>query len=458
MVLALVLAPAVPAAPPPPPVLAPLFSDGAVLQQGVPVPVWGRAAAGEHVTVAYAGQAVGATAGPDGRWIAVLGPLDIRPAGADLVVTGRGTATVHDVCVGEVWVCAGGSNMALTLRESIGRGGASAAEAAGARLPLLRGFRVAPRAAADPEESAGGAWRPCTPASAGGFSAIGFLFARDLLRRLGTPIGLIEAAVPDSTLEAWMSPEALAHLPGSPAPAAGRGEAARPAALFNGMIHPLLPYALRGVLWYQGEADVGRPAAYAQEFPAMISAWRSHLGEGDFPFLWVQLANFRPAGDARGSPWALLREAQAKALALPGTAQAVAIDIGDPASPVPADKHEVARRLALIAKARVYGIAVDWQGPTLVSALPSGSALRLLFATSGEGLTAAGKPLQAFEVAGADRSFHPASASIESDALLVRSPRVGRPVAVRYAWANDPDANLYDGAGLPAAPFRTDAW
>jgi sialate O-acetylesterase len=227
-----------------------------------------------------------------------------------------------------------------------------------------------------------------------------------------------------------------------------------PTSLFNGMIHPLLPYAIRGAIWYQGESNSRRPVEYAIHFPAMIAAWRAHVGEGDFPFLWVQLANFA----SPGSQWALLREAQSKALSLPLTGEAIAIDIGEVNNRYPRNKQEVGRRLALIAKAKVYGIPVDFSGPVYSGMAVEGSSVRVRFSFAGDGLTASGRPLQSFEVAGADRVFHPATAFIQGDSVILRSQAVMHPVAVRYAWSGAPDANLYNGAGLPAAPFRSDNW
>jgi sialate O-acetylesterase len=258
-----------------------------------------------------------------------------------------------------------------------------------------------------------------------------------------------------------MSPAALAAAPGVARgrPAGGddypSGDRRAPSSLFNGMIHPLLPYATRGVIWYQGESDVGHAAVYALQFPALITAWRSHLGEDNLPFFWVQLAEFSPGP---GDDWALLREAQSRALKLGSTGQAIAIDVGEAGNINPGNKEELGRRLALIAKAKVYSIPVDYSGPVFAGATAQGPAMRVQFLFAGEGLTASGRPLQSFEVAGADRVFHPASAVIQGDTVIVRSPAVSQPVAVRYAWRNAPEANLYNGAGLPAAPFRSDDW
>ncbi len=448
-----------------PPELAPLFRDHAVLQQGRAVPVWGRAGPGEHVSVSFAGQTVGATAGADGRWIAVLGPLAPNAAGSELVVAGREPVAVRDVLVGEVWLCSGQSNMEFPVD-----GGAAGrrvdnapGEVAAAGHPLIRHFKVAPRSSAVPLDNADGDWRVCSPETVGAFTAVGYFFARDLLDRVGVPIGIINCTWSGAPLESWMSPAALAAalLPGGRPPTAaaqGAREPWVPSSVFNGMVHPLLPYALRGVLWYQGEADVGRAATYAVQFPALITAWRSHFGEDELPFFWVQLANFKAPSDARGESWAYLREAQSRALSLPGTGQAVAMDIGEPGNPAPRNKQEVGRRLALIAKAKVYSLSVDYSGPVFRGADAEAGSMRVHFLFTGEGLTASGGPLHSFEVAGADRVFHAATAQIQGDAVVVRSPLVRQPVAVRYAWRNAPDANLFNGAGLPAAPFRSDDW
>ena len=224
------------------------------------------------------------------------------------------------------------------------------------------------------------------------------------------------------------------------------------------MIHPLLPAALRGVLWYQGESDVDRAASYAVLFPALITSWRSHFGADGLPFYWVQLENFAPASAPKGDHWAYFREAQSKALSLPSTGQAIAVDIGEAANPNPGNKREVGRRLALIAKADVYSVSVDSSGPVFARAAAEGPAMRVRFQFAGEGLTASGKPLQSFELAGIDRVFHPATAVIQGDSVVVQSPAVPQPVAVRYAWRNAPEANLFNGAGPPAAPFRSDDW
>jgi sialate O-acetylesterase len=438
------------------PELAPLFRDHAVLQSDKPVPVWGRAGAGEHVRVSFAGQAVGATAGADGRWIAFLAPLTPNSSGSDLTVSGAGSVSVRDVVVGEVWLLSGGPDEV----PAPGRGEAlrlpkNAAAGAAGHFPPIRRFVVAGRASAVPQDGANGDWEGVDSAPPAAHSAAGFFFARDLFARLGVPIGLVESSWPGTRLESWMSPVALARFPVSAGPA---DDPRSPASLFNGMIHPLLPYAIRGAIWFQGGGDLGRPADFAARFPAMITAWRSHFGGGDFPFYWVQLAGHRPAPGAAAGQCAAFREAQTRALSLPSTGEAVAIDMGPAGGPGAGDGSEIGRRLALIAKAGAYSISEDDSGPAFGVIQVEGPALRVRFSRGGDGLTASGRPLQSFEVAGADRVFHPATAVIDGGSVVVRSAAVRQPVAVRYAWSDAPDANLYNGAGLPAAPFRSDDW
>jgi len=421
---------------------APLFQDRAVLQRDKPVPVWGRAEPGEKVSVTFAGQTVGATAGRDGRWIVYLDALAASTEPAELVIAGRNTVTVRDVVVGEVWLCAGGTG----LETEVARARNAAAAAASTDFPLLRHFKIAPATAERPAETADGAWAAASPEIVGAFPAVGYFFARDLHRRLQVPVGIITVARGDSAIAAWLSPAVLAA---DPVLAAEPGAAG----LFNGMVNPVAPYALRGVLWHQGEADVARADRYQTLFTTLITHWRAHFGQGDIPFLWAQLAGSGASDDAADRRWALLREAQDHALALPITGQAVTLDLG-----APADPQEVARRLALVARAEVYGIPGDVSGPRFERADREGAVLRVRFRHADNGLIAAGKPLQAFELAGPDRVFHPAIARIERDTVVVSAAAVRNPVALRYAWRNAPEANLYNGAGLPAVPFRTDDW
>ncbi len=494
--------------------LAPLFRDHAVLQRDKPVPVWGTAAPGEHVSVHFRGDAAEATAGADGRWSVRLDPLPAASDPADLIVDGGNEVAVHDIVVGEVWLCSGQSNMQFTLWDPNGtsfRVQNGEKEVAAANHPLIRQFLV-PQVESDTLlESAGGSWVACTPATAAGFTAVGYFFARDIQQKLGVPVGIIDCSWGGSSIEPWMSQETLAGDPelafvgenwrktvadyplklartmaldsawrSVAAQARQKGPEAykvfvdqfkepktppppdkpypsAPSRLYNAMINPLVPYALRGVLWYQGESNTGRPQEYHKLFASMITSWRGAFGQGDFPFYWVQLANFN-GWDPDATNWAALREAQEETLSLPNTGMAVTIDIGSATDIHPKNKQEVGRRLALIAKAKVYGVTEDFSGPTFKAAQRSGAGMLVSFNFSGTGLTAGGKPLQSFEIAGEDRRFFPAAATIVGDKVLVQSPKVPNPVAVRYAWRNAPEANLYNGAGLPAAPFRSDRW
>ena len=487
--------------------LAPLFTDHAVLQRDKPIPVWGRADAGESVAVAFHGQTSATVATPDGRWIVFLDQLPADTLGTDLVVTGKNTLTLHDVVVGEVWLCSGQSNMEFT----VSRAANADQEIAAARFPLIRQVKIERSVAAVPADTVKtSGWQSASPQTVGGFTAVGYFFARDIYQKLGVPVGLVHSSVGGTPVESWMSPAALASDPAfktvgarweqtlakypekkaefdaalavwtkaeavatlkgtaahtawskqNPRPRAPHspGDTWTPTGLFNGMINPLLPYALRGALWYQGESNADHAAEYHALFAAMITAWRQHFGQGDFPFYWVNLANYKAPTDDTGSTYAFLREAQTLTLDLPQTGQAIAIDLGNPNDIHPTNKQDVGRRLALLAKHRVYGITGDDTGPTFANIIREGAALRIKFTHADGGLIAHDKPVQSLEVAGADKVFHPATAKILSDTLLVSALGVPEPVAIRYAWRNSPEANLYNGAGLPAVPFRSDNW
>ncbi|HEU5081296.1 MAG TPA: sialate O-acetylesterase [Opitutaceae bacterium] len=479
--------------------LAPLFSDHVVLQRDKPVPIWGNAEAGEHVEVTFAQETVGSTADANGRWVVVLSPLQASGLGAELVVRGKNEVRLQDVLVGDVWLCSGQSNMEFPVR----RADNAAQEIAGANNALIRHFKVARAKSDTPIETMQGVWEVCSPTTVGEFTAVGYFFARDIQPRIAVPVGLINCTWGGTQIECWMSSAALSSEPrfaavadnwkrmqtewlpqkaaydaalaewqadeaagkfknnkaAKPRPAAppANGPTMAPSSLFNAMINPAVPFSIRGILWYQGESNFYNPGEYGALFTAMIRSWRQHFGQGELPFYWVQLPNFKN-GDPFGLTWAVLREEQAKALALPATGQAVAIDIGDANDIHPKNKQEVARRLALIARSQLYGAHVDASGPQFLSALREGNAMRVRFAHAGTGLTARDKPLQSLQIAGADRRFYPAAARIDRDTLIVSTPQVREPVAVRYAWFNAPDANLYNGAGLPAAPFRSDNW
>ncbi len=482
--------------------LARIFSDHAVLQQRKPVPVWGTAQPGEKVTVEFRGQKVSTVTGDDGEWRVTLKPM---PAGGPFQMTVRGNNTIvlDDVLVGEVWICSGQSNMEWPVALSNN----AEQEIAQANYPQIRLFMV-PKAVSDRplKDLNGGAWQPCTPETVRNFSAVGYFFARELHRTLKVPVGMIQSAWGGTPAESWTSkptlmanpslryllenwrraeanyPQALenyqkqlaewekaaaqARAEGKPEPKKPdppqnpRTNPWKPSGLFNAMIAPIVPYALQGAIWYQGESNAGRAYEYRTLFPAMIQDWREAWAQGDFPFLFVQLANFMAVKPEPGeSAWAELREAQTMTLALPKTGMAVAIDIGDANDIHPRNKQDVGKRLALNALAIAYGKKVVYSGPLYERMRREGNAIRLYFKHVNGGLTTPnGEPLRGFAIAGADRRFVWAEARIEGNTVVVSSPQVLEPVAVRYAWADNPVCNLYNRAGLPASPFRTDDW
>ncbi|HRJ71058.1 MAG TPA: sialate O-acetylesterase [Terrimicrobiaceae bacterium] len=478
---------------------APLFRDGAVLQQGKPVAVWGRAEAGEKVIVAFGTQKKEATAAADGRWKVMLDPLAASATGSDLTMTGKNTVTVKDVLVGEVWICSGQSNMAWTVE----RAKDFPAEAAAANFPLIRHFKVAQIGADSPADTAEGDWVACTPATVKDFSAAGYFFGRELHKVLGVPIGLVNTSYGGTPVESWMSQEALSADPGfgpvserwkknleaypalskvyeerlakwqadkaaaakegkefkirAPRKPDGPGSRMAPSALYHAMVHPLIPYAVRGIIWYQGEANAARFNEYGKLITAMVKQWRKDFGQGDLPFYYVQLANLERKPDASAQQWAFQREAQGAVLDLPNTGAALAIDIGDPENIHPANKQEVGRRLALIALAQAYEKGGEYAGPVFRSAKADGAAMRVAF-DHASGLKFLNGTAAGFEVAGADQVFHPAAAEISGEEVLVKSAAVPAPVSVRYAWRNNPEVSLYNAAGLPASPFRSDNW
>ena len=438
--------------------LAGMFGDSMVLQRDKPIAVWGTAGAGEEVAVALAGKSAHAKAGDDGRWSVRLEAL---PAGGpfELVVTGASEIRLHDVLVGEVWIVAGQSNAEMPLSETE-NGSAEAAQAHSARLRLFREEEAdSPTPLADLK---GGPWKSLAPENASVWPALGYYFATELQGALDVPVGLIQCTQSGSPAEPWTERAALEQDP-ELKPALqrfARKSKSMPGALFNGMLAPLAPFAIRGVLWYQGESNAMFAKQYRRLFPALIGGWRKLCAQGDFPFLFVQLAGYGPQPSEPGeSQWAELREAQALARALPNTGMALALDIGDAASLHPTNKRELGHRLALVARAQVYGQKVECRGPAFKSFEIQGDSVRVHFDHAGESLRVRGEgAVLGFALAGADRKFHWADAKIEGDTLVLKSAQVPAPVAVRYGWADNPPCNLVNSAGLPAEPFRTDDW
>jgi sialate O-acetylesterase len=615
----------------------PLFADHAVLQQGMPVPVWGTAAPGETVTVAMAGQTISTTTSADGKWLVRLAPMK---AGGPfrLTVSGKNVVVLSDILVGEVWVCAGQSNMERQLGLRVGQQPIVdwESEVAAANHPRIRHFGVAQTKSLAPQTTVEGQWKVCTPETVKDFTAVGYFFGRDLLLARNVPVGLIHSSWGGTPAEAWTSEAGLRALPdfagiseqlkllqadpeaarrqyealleawfvandagsaqgrswqapgfdadawktmelptlwedsgepdlngvvwfrksfdlpasathtaaelqlgmvddidttwvngvkvgftfgydlvrkyaipasllrpgrnliavrvldtgggggiwgdqklqlvfegkaaprpiplsGSwqyrigmnlqdgPWPPAGTiGDVSTPTVLWNGMIAPLVPYAIRGVVWYQGESNVRRERQYRTLFPALIADWRKAWGEDDFPFLFVQIA---PNRDMTPE----LREAQLLSWQhTPNTAMVVTTDCGDANDIHPPHKQPVGARLALAARALAYGEPIEYAGPVFASMTVKGGRAIVRFTHLGGGLVSKGGPLAGFTVAGPDKVFHPARAEIRGKSVVVSSKAVARPVAVRYGWASVPEGNLFGKAGLPASPFRTD--
>jgi len=434
----------------------PVFSDNAVLQRDIKIPVWGIANDGEKVTVKFNGQEVSTTA-KGGNWRVDLAP--VKAGGPfELTIAGENTITLKNILVGEVWIASGQSNMQWSVKQSDKPEETVAASA----NPQIRLLTVTRRATPLPQTDipADNKWVECGPSTVGEFSAVAYHFGADLAKHLKVPIGLISTNYGGTPAEAWTSKEAIAA---DPTLKAYHGVAANdkpnsPSGLYNAMINPLIPYGIRGAIWYQGESNAARAYEYRTLFTTMIKDWRARWGEGDFPFLLVQLAPFTAIKPEPGdSDWAELREAQYLATkTLPNVGMAVITDLGDEKDIHPKWKQPVGHRLALAARAMVHGEDVEHCGPVLASKTIEGDKVVLTFDHAKGGLTAKNGALTGFTVAGEDRKFVRAMAEIDGNKIIVSSPDVPKPVAVRYGWANFPVVNLFNKADLPATPFRTD--
>lgn len=470
-----------------------LLSDHMVVQQQAPVRIWGTADPGEAVTVAINGQSAEAKAGANGKWEAWLQPM--KAGGPyELTVHSGDTIVIHDVLIGEVWVGSGQSNMQFDVQ-----GSDNAAQAiASANEPAIRLFQVKLVESDQPLDDVTGVWKICTPETVPRFSAVEYFFGSQLRKHLNVPMGLIQSAWGGTPAQSWTSRPALEsepllkfifddwtsilakypvakqeyekrlaewegadrkaqtegkHAPHRPWPPPGPGHPSTPSGLYNAMIAPLTPYAIRGVIWYQGESDASKKYAYIYRrlFRTMIEDWRRAWGQGDFPFLFVQIANFK------ANPyWPIVRESQADALALRNTAMAVIIDIGESHDIHPKNKQEVGRRLSLAARKLAYGEQLEYSGPLFRQVTPEPGVLRVWFHHAGGLAAAGGGALKGFTIAAGDGNFVPAEARLDGETVVVSAAEVPDPVAVRYGWADDPDCNLVNGAGLPASPFRTD--
>lgn len=497
----------------------PLFTDGAVLQRGQAVPVWGTARDGEKVTVEIGDQKVSTTAAA-GKWSVSLKPLKEGDA-LTMKITGDNSVTINNLLVGEVWVCSGQSNMEWKFAQSHN----AKEEGPKANYPKIRMFTVKRNSATKPVAEAVGSWVECSPETVSGFSAVGYFFARDLHQKLGVPVGMIHtswggtpaqswtslegfgtdpelkgyvdavnnklsnydadvAAYPakmeefkikakewndsvgkayQETLTAWTAASAQAKKDGQPlppkpnpttpqpkAPANPDDGSGQPTSLYNGMIAPIIPYGIKGAIWYQGESNANQSKQYRTLFPAMIADWRARWKQGDFPFFFVQIAPFKNQPPE-------IREAQFLTLAkVKNSAMAVTTDVGNANDIHPNQKEPVGQRLALAARALTYGEKIEYSGPLYDSMAVKDGKIVLSFKHVGGGLVAKDGELKGFTIAGADSKFVPAQAKIQGSTVEVSAEGVTDPKAARYGWENVPDVNLFNQEGLPASPFRTD--
>jgi len=466
-----------------------LWSDHVVVQRGMPVQVWGMADPGEMISAHFRHATSTGTADNLGHW-----EIDLPPGEAGgpftMEIQGENKIVLSDILVGDVWVASGQSNM------EFGTKGVLNAEEAlkGANQPAIRLFHVNKRSSDFPQDDVlTRSWVLCTPETVADFSAVAYFFGKNIQADQKVPIGLIEADWGGTIAESWTSLKALSQdgslMPAwanwaemsesepdalieraqqdrerKAAMAAGKPEpdfpwhpelrSWLPGGAFNGMIAPLVKFRIRGFLWYQGEsnAEINRSFYYDRLLRTLIQDWRQRWNEGDIPFLIVQLANFKTSTEAK---WPELREAQRRTLSVAETGLVVAIDIGDRDNIHPRNKQEVGRRLSLAARALAYHEALEYSGPLYRTEMRQGNTMRLYFDHANSGLLAKGDALIGFEIAGSDGEFFTAQASIDGKTVVVSSPQVKEPVAVRYGWAGNPLCNLYNKDDLPASPFSS---
>ena len=454
-------------------VLPEIFSDHAVLQQQTEAPIWGKATPKKNVRLitSWDNQTYNVLADLNGDWkIKVKTPA---PGGPYTISISDGKELVlKDILIGEVWICSGQSNMEMPLA-GWGKVLNYENEIASANYPNIRLLHIQKATSTKPlndVKTVLNGWQACSPTTIPEFSSVGYFFGRELFMKLNIPIGLINTTWGGTIAEAWTSGESLELMPDfrdsvqvvkneNPAVPQNPDNPNRATLLYNAMIHPLVDYAFQGVIWYQGEANADRAYQYRDLFPLMIYDWRKNWNR-DFPFYFVQLANFmKREAEPKESHWAELREAQFRTLRLKNTGMAVTIDIGDADDIHPKNKQEVGKRLAAIAEANTYNLPVVFSGPLYENYSIEGNKIRIKFQHTENGLkTNDGKALTGFSIAGTDHKFVWATAVIDGNDIVVSSPDVEFPVAVRYGWANNPDCNLRNGANLPASPFRTDDW
>ena len=471
-----------------------IISSHMVLQREKPIHIWGWSEPGETVTVAFRGVSREAVGNNLGNWSVFL-PPEAAGGPHQLTVSGSNRIVLDDVMVGDVWFASGQSNMEMPLK---GFPGAplkdGAAEIAHASQPRMRLLLIPKKAADFPLRNSDALWTVCSPETAANFSAVAYFFGRDLAEREHVPVGLIDSTWGGTVAEAWVSLRAISQDAGLMPVFASRAQmmdeeadaaailaqerredrAARqaghappshpwrpdpaswaPAALFNGMVAPAVEFAIKGVIWYQGESNSrqGFAPMYGKIFPALIADWRAQWHEGDFPFLFVQISSYGSNGT---EGWPIIRDAQRRSLSVANTAMAVTIDVGDRDNVHPADKQTVGARLALAARALAYRENVEYSGPLFRQAAPEGDGLRVWFDHAASGLVTRGGELQGFEIAAEDGRFVSATARVEGQTVVAGAAGVREAKYVRYGWANSPTVNLYNSEGLPASPFTSE--
>ena len=439
------------------------ISDNMVLQQKCDAPIWGWAKPGTHISITpnWSNTNYQTSADYNGNWFV---KITTPSAGGPYTII-INSDTLTNVMIGEVWLCSGQSNMQLAMTKTEN----ADEEIQNANYPDIRLFYAARDHARSPNKDVYGQWDECTPKVASTFSAVAYYFGRELYKELHVPIGLLHFSWGGSTVQAWTNPEVLKTTP------EGRfylerfeekikntppGELPRnyrdPGANFYGLIKPLIPYGIRGVIWYQGENNVFEHQLYRNSFETMVKDWRDEWNEGDFPFYFVQLAPYNYSQKVVG---AALRDAQRRSLDIPNTGMAVTLDIGNPDDVHPTDKKDVGKRLSLWALVKTYGKEnIVYSGPIYKAMKVEGNKIRISFDHIGSGLYCKGDKLTCFTIAGSDKVFYPADAVIDNNTVLVSSDEVKNPIAVRFAFENTDEPNLFNKEGLPASTFRTDDW
>jgi len=445
-----------------------------VLQRDVECPIWGWAEPGEKVTVSFARQNHTATAGKDGRWSVRLLALKASSKGRAMTIKGNNTIKLEDVVVGEVWLCSGQSNMEWT----VSRSNNAKEEAAAGNHPRIRHIKIPHRPAAKAESDVpSSGWQQATSQTVPNFTAVGYFFGRELMNELDVPVGLIGSNWGGTRIEPWTTPAGFKSVPALKSisdnlatfPSKRKVKNKKtgkvteainhqtPLALYNGMIAPLVPYAIKGALWYQGESNNGEGMLYHEKMKALIHGWRELWSNPELPFYYVQLAPYVYRGDNRQYQLPGIWQAQLATLSVPHTGMAVTTDIGNIKDIHPKNKQDVGKRLALWALAKNYGKkGIVYSGPLYKSHTAEGSSIRVNFSETGGGLKSLdGKALTHFEVAGADKKFAKAQARIDGDTIVVSSDAIAKPQHVRFGWHETAEPNFGNKAGLPASPFSS---